>query len=103
LTHEPYFLRQSCATPRNSVGWRRRLTSIQLGRPTFRRTVHLSAITTMLIGRLRDGNYGPPLIDRESATQSRHAPLRSDRMPDSAPAWSDSRPRALSYRPFSAL
>jgi len=51
LTRETYFLRQSCETPQNSVGWRKRLRSIQLGRLTFRLTVHLSAITTMLIGR----------------------------------------------------
>jgi hypothetical protein len=51
LTHEPNFLRQSCETPRNSVCWRKRLASIQLGRLTFRRTVYLSAISTMLIGR----------------------------------------------------
>src|SRR3984893_7415191 len=38
LTHEPYVLRQSCETPRNSVGWQKRLTSIQLGRLTVRRT-----------------------------------------------------------------
>jgi hypothetical protein len=51
LTYEPYFLRQSCETPRNSVGGRKRLTSIQLGRLTFRTTVYLSAITTMRFGR----------------------------------------------------
>jgi hypothetical protein len=33
------------------VGWQKRQTSIQLGRLTFRRTVYLSAITTMVIGR----------------------------------------------------
>jgi hypothetical protein len=38
LMYEPIFLRHSCETRRNSVGWRKRLTSIQLGRLAFMET-----------------------------------------------------------------